>query len=366
MKIKPISILILLTVIIISGCSSQNIQKSKTSRPEVKNIILFIGDGMGTAHVYAGMTVSEKPLAMESFPFSGFSKTYSSDNYITDSGAGGTAIACGVKTRNGMIGMGPDSVAVTSIIEIAHKNGLATGVLSTSSVTHATPASFVAHNSGRGNYEDIAKDFMNGTVDVFIGGGEDHFRKRADGIDLTLKLKDQGYDVVYNMEDLKNSGSLKIAGLLAKGQMEEASKGRSGMLAGMTGKAIETLSRDKDGFFMMVEGSMIDWGAHAKNLDYTASEVIDMDDAVRVALEFAARDGKTLVIVTADHETGGLTLVDGSIQERKTVANFIPSGSHTAVMVPIFSYGPSAEVFSGIHDNTFFLNEFLNLLNINK
>ena len=366
MKIKPLSILVLLTVILISGCSSQNIQKSKASRPEVKNIILFIGDGMGTAHVYAGMTVSEKPLAMESFPFSGFSKTYSSDNYITDSGAGGTAIACGVKTRNGMIGVGPDSVAVTSIIEIAHKNGLATGVLSTSSVTHATPASFVAHNSGRGNYEDIAKDFMNGTVDVFIGGGEDHFRKRADGIDLTLKLKDQGYDVVYNMEDLKNSGSLKIAGLLAKGQMEEASKGRSGMLAGMTGKAIETLSRDKDGFFMMVEGSMIDWGAHAKNLDYTASEVIDMDDAVRVALEFAARDGKTLVIVTADHETGGLTLVDGSIQERKTVANFIPSGSHTAVMVPIFSYGPSAEVFSGIHDNTFFLNEFLKLLNIKK
>ncbi len=366
MKIKPFSILTLLTIILISGCAVQDINKSKTPRPEVKNIILFIGDGMGTAHVSAAMTVSEKPLSMESFPFSGFSKTYSSDNYITDSGAGGTAIACGVKTRNGMIGMGPDSVAVTSIIEFAHKNGLATGVLSTSSVTHATPASFVAHNSGRGNYEDIAKDFMNGTVDVFIGGGEDHFRKRADGIDLTLKLKDQGYDVVYNMEELKNSGSLKIAGLLAKGQMQEASKGRSGMLAEMTRKAIETLRRDKDGFFMMVEGSMIDWGAHAKNIDYTAAEVIDMDDAIRVAMEFATNDGKTLVIVTADHETGGLTLVDGSIGERKTVANFIPSGSHTAVMVPIFSYGPSAEVFSGIHDNTFFLNEFLNLLNIKK
>ena len=366
MKIKPFSILTLLTIILISGCAVQDINKTKTPRPEVKNIILFIGDGMGTAHVSAAMTVSEKPLSMESFPFSGFSKTYSSDNYITDSGAGGTAIACGVKTRNGMIGMGPDSVALTSIIEFAHKNGLATGVLSTSSVTHATPASFVAHNSGRGNYEDIAKDFMNGTVDVFIGGGEDHFRKRADGIDLTLKLKDQGYDVVYNMEELKNSGSLKIAGLLAKGQMQEASKGRSGMLAEMTRKAIETLRRDKDGFFMMVEGSMIDWGAHAKNIDYTAAEVIDMDDAIRVAMEFATNDGKTLVIVTADHETGGLTLVDGSIGERKTVANFIPSGSHTAVMVPIFSYGPSAEIFSGIHDNTFFLNEFLNLLNIKK
>ena len=113
----------------------------------------------------------------------------------------------------------------------------------------------------------LPKILSNGTVDVFIGGGEDHFRKRADGIDLTLKLKEQGYDVVYNMEELKNSGSLKIAGLLAKGQMPEATKGRSGMLAEMTRKAIETLSRDKDGFFMMVEGSMIDWGAHAKNLD---------------------------------------------------------------------------------------------------
>jgi len=366
MEIRSFKTLAFLLIIVISGCAVQDINKSKTPRPEVKNIILFIGDGMGTAHVSAAMTVSEKPLSLASFPFSGFIQTYSSDNYVTDSGAGGTAIACGIKTKNGMIGVGPDSVAVTSIIEFAHKNGLATGVLSTSAITHATPASFVAHNSGRGNYEDIAKDFLNGTVDVFIGGGEDHFSKRADGTDLTLKLKDQGYEVVYNMDELKKSGSLKIAGLLAKGHMPEASKGRTGMLAEMTRKAIETLSRDKDGFFMMVEGSMIDWGAHAKDADYTASEVVDLDEAIGVAREFASKDGKTLVIVTADHETGGLTLVGGSVQERKIVANFIPSGNHTAVMVPIFSYGPSAEVFSGIHDNTFFLNEFLNLLNIKK
>ena len=364
--IKYFKIPVLFLFLVLAGCSVQNISQTQPPKPKVRNIILFIGDGMGVAQVYAGMTISPDPLALESFPFAGFIKTYSSDNYITDSAAGGTAIACGVKTRNGMIGMGPDSAVVSSIIEIAHKNGLATGVLSTSTVTHATPASFVAHNSGRGNYEDIAKDFLNGTVDVMIGGGEDHFRLREDSTDLTLKLKEQGYDVVFNLDDLKNSGSLKIAGFLAKEHMAKSDEGRSGMLAEMTRKAIETLSKDKEGFFMMIEGSMIDWGAHEKNLNYTAAEVIDLDNAVAVAREFADKNGETLIVVTADHETGGLTLVGGNLQEHRATGNFILSGSHTAVMVPIFSYGPSAEIFSGIHENTFFLDEFLNLLNIER
>jgi alkaline phosphatase len=353
-------------LILLSGCSWQDINKSTVRQPKVRNIILFIGDGMGTAQVYAGMTMNGDPLVLESFPFTGFSKTYSSDNYVTDSGAGGTAIACGIKTRNGMIGVGPDSVAVTSIVEIAHKNGLATGVLSTSAITHATPASFVAHNSGRGNYEDIARDFMNGTVDVFIGGGESHFRDRKDGADLTMVLKEKGYDVVYDIEELKKSGSQKIAGLLAKEHMPKAMEGREGMLAQMTAKAIETLSSDKDGFFLMVEGSMIDFGGHAKDFPYTVSEVIDLDLAVGVAREFADKNGETLIVVTADHETGGLTLPGGDLKSRKVSSNFIQSGNHTGVMVPIFSSGPGAERFSGIHENTFFLNEFIGLLRINK
>jgi len=333
--------------------------------PKVKNIILFIGDGMGTAHLYAGMTVSNQPLNLVQFPYSGFSITFSADNYITDSAAGGTAIACGVKTNNGMIGVTPDSVPVSSIVAIAHNRGLATGVLSTSTVTHATPASFVAHNSGRGNYEDIAKDFLNGTVDVLIGGGEDHFRKRADGKDLTADLKAQGFDVVTSLESLKASMSPKLAGLLAKEHMPKASEGRQGVLAEMTGKAIEILSRDKDGFFMMVEGSMIDWGGHDKNIDYVTSEMIDMDNAIGAALEFAKKNKNTLIVVTADHETGGLSLTGGSYKEHSISANFAGT-DHTAVMVPILAYGPGAERFSGINDNTFFLDTFLNLLKIKK
>jgi alkaline phosphatase len=365
-KIKSVSIAILLAVFISTGCSVREVSKTDIPKPAVKNIILFIGDGMGTAQVYGAMTVSKIPLTIESFPYSGFSKIWSSNNYITDSGAAGTAIACGVKTKNGMIGMLPDSTVVPSITEILHKKGIATGVLSTCQITHATPASFVAHNVKRANYEEIANDFLSGTADVFIGGGEDYFRSRKDGRDLAVNLKEMGYDVAYNMEDLKKSGSLKLAGLLAKKDMPRALKGRQGMLAEMTGKAIETMSRDKDGFFLMVEGSMIDWGASSKDLDYTLSEVIDLDDAVRVAKEFAEKNGETLIVVTADHETGGMYLSGGNIAQKLVTAGFNEKGSHTGVMVPIFSYGPGAEKFSGIHDNTFFMNQFLELLNISK
>lgn len=363
--IKNLSIksAILLTIILLTGCVWYGGKEKSKNNRSVKNIILFIGDGMGTAQIYAGMTKCDNPFSLEKFPCSGFSKTYSADNYITDSGAGGTALACGTKTNNGMIGVKPDSTVVISIMELAHKKGLATGVVSTSAITHATPASFVAHNADRDNYEEIAKDFLNGTVDVFIGGGENHFRLRKDSSDLTLKLKEQGFDVVYTLDELKKSQSKRLAGLLAKEHMPTVDEGRGGALAEMTGKAIETLSKNDNGFVLMVEGSMIDWGGHEQNIDYIVSEMIDLDKAVGVALNWAANDRNTLIVVTADHETGGLAINGGSLSGHSVEANF-SGGYHTAVMVPVFSYGPGAEKFSGIHENTFFMGEFLSLLNI--
>lgn len=349
--------------VVFSGCINDINSESGTLLPRAKNIILFIGDGMGVPHLYAGMTKNGQPFNLEKFPYSGLCKTYSADNYITDSGAGGTAIASGQKTNNGMIGVKPDGTPVSSITEIAHNNGLATGIVSTSAITHATPASFVAHNAGRGNYEEIAADFLKGTIDVFIGGGEDHFRKREDGVDLTVKLKEQGFDVVYNIDDLKKSQSLKLAGLLAKEHMQKASEGRQGMLSDMTKKAIETLVKNKKGFVLVVEASMIDWGSHENNLDFIVEEVIDMDQAIGTALEFAKQDGKTLVVVTADHETGGLVLTGGDVNNRHVEAKFAGK-DHSAVMVPVFSFGPGAERFSGIHDNTFFFAEFVKALRL--
>lgn len=361
MKKYSVSILALILMILFSGCNKES--SNVPENPKPKNIILFIGDGMGIAQVYAAMSVSQKPFTLEKFPFSGFSKTYSTDSYITDSGAGGTAIACGVKTRNGMIGMGPDSTAVRSIVEYAHSQGLATGVVSTSSITHATPASFVAHNVDRNDYEGIAKDFLKGTIDVFIGGGEDNFRARKDSADLTATLKEQGFDVVYTLDEMNNSGSTKLAALLAKMHMPKASEGRDTALSLMTGKAIETLSKNKNGFFLMVEGSMIDWGGHEQNIDYVTSETIDLDKAIGVAYRYAASNTNTLIVVTADHETGGLTINGGNIADHTIVTKF-SGGEHTGVMVPIFSYGPEAQLFSGIHENTFFLNTFLDLLGL--
>jgi alkaline phosphatase len=344
--------------------SDLNGKEPKRNKKPV-NIIFFIGDGMGPAEVSAAMAVSDNTFVIQSWPFSGFSKTSSSDNYVTDSAAAGTAMACGVKTKNGMIGTSPDSTAVESIMEIAKRNGLSTGLVSTSAITHATPASFVAHNTGRGNYEDIAEDFLKGTIDVFIGGGSDHFNKRKDGEDLTRKLESQGYEVVYTITGMQGSKSPKLAGLLAPEHMDRANDTRKGMLEQMTEKAIEVLKKNKKGFILMVEGSQIDFAGHAKNIEWLVSEVIDMDNAVAKAYEFAKKDGNTLVVVTADHETGGLTLPGGNLKNRTVVANFGSTG-HTATMVPIFSYGPGAANFSGIHENTFFFNEFVNLLQLNK
>ncbi len=365
MKKYNLKVIATVLFLIISGCEWQYASEMRIGRGKKINVILFIGDGMGVAQLYAGMTVSSQPFTLEKFPYSGFSKTFSADNYITDSGAGGTAISSGAKTNNGMIGVRPDSTSLTSIIEFAHKAGLATGVVSTSAVTHATPASFVAHNSDRDNYEEIAVDFLNGTIDLFIGGGEDHFKARKDGADLTIDLKNQGFDVVYTLEDMNNSKSVKLAALLAKVHMPKASAGRAGALEAMTRKAIETLGRNKNGFFLMVEGSMIDWGGHENNIDYVVEEVIDMDRAIGVAYDYARNMENTLVIVTADHETGGLTLPGGSLSAHNVQASFAVT-DHTSVMVPIFSYGPGAERYSGIHDNTFFLNEFLRTLKIKK
>ena len=362
MNRRLIKYLVFLLITAIPGC--KNYSNSEHGKiPSLKNIILFIGDGMGVSHLYAGMTISSQPFNLEKFPYSGFSKTYSADSYITDSAAGGTAIACGEKTNNGMVGVRPDSTVLSSITAIAHKNGLATGVVSTSALTDATPASFVAHNPSRGNYEEIAGDFLKGSIDLFIGGGEDHFRKRKDSADLTIKLKEQGFDVVFTPDDMKKSTSNKLAALLAKDDMPPVTAGRQGLLREMTAKAIETLSKNKNGFVLVVEGSQIDWGGHENNLDYIATETIDLDAAIGAALEYASADGKTLVVVTADHETGGMVLSGGDISTHTVEAIFAGS-SHSAVMVPVFSYGPGAERFSGIHENTFFFNEFLKLLGL--
>ncbi len=319
---------------------------------------------MGLSQVYAGMVANGNSLQLERCTYSGFSKTYSSNNFITDSGAGATALACGVKTKNGMIGMGPDSIAVESILELSKKNKLSTGIVVACSVTHASAASYIAHQVNRDMNEEIALDYLKTNIDVFIGGGRKYFEDRTDGRNLTNELKANKYQIAYNIEEVKSQKSGKLAGLLYDDQ-NPGMPDRGTMLPDATTSAIDILGNNKRGFFLMVEGSQIDWAGHDNNPKQIIKEVLDFDQTIGRVLDYAKKDGNTLVIITADHETGGMTILDGKFNSDNVKVQF-SSKDHSGVPVPVFAYGPGAENFSGFMENTSFKNKIERLLNLKK
>ncbi len=325
--------------------------KTIPSGMKPQNIILLIGDGMGLAEYYVGLTANRGALHINNMKSIGFSKTSSSDNYVTDSAAGGTALATGKKTKNGVIGCDSLGHKCESILELAEKDGKATGLVSTSAITHATPASFIAHQSDRGMYEAIAADFLATEVDVFIGGGYKFFSQREDKRNLIEELQDKGYTIGRSLEEVKKVKKGNVAVLTAE-EHNEAYIKRGDLLPQATKKSISILTKNSDkGFFLMVEGSQIDWAGHQNDITYLVQEMLDFDRAVGEALKFAEKDGNTLVIVTADHETGGLTLVGGDEAEGYVKVEF-QTGWHTGVPVPVFAYGCGAEEFMGIYENT--------------
>ncbi|HKM92346.1 MAG TPA: alkaline phosphatase [Prolixibacteraceae bacterium] len=316
-----------------------------------KNVILFIGDGMGVSHVYAALTANNSQLYLKNFKSIGFQTTYSDKDFITDSAAAGTALAAGKKTFTGALGVDVDTLVIENIREKSEKLGMATGVVATSTITHATPAAFVAHQPRRSMYEAIAADFLKTNIDVFIGGGYNHFAKREDGRDLIQELKNKGYQVLTDIDEVAKINSGKLAGLVAAESTPKVLDGRGNMLEVATETAIRLLSQNDKGFFLMVEGSQIDWGGHENSTPYIVTETLDMDKAIGKALVFAANNKETLIIVTADHETGGMAITGGN-PEKGMVEGMYVWGNHSAVMVPVFAFGPGAEHFSGFYDNT--------------
>lgn len=319
-------------------------------RAKIHNVILLIGDGMGLSHVFAAMTANNDRLYMDEMPVVGLQKTKAKDKFRTDSAGAGSALATGKKTNYGSIGVDDNDQPNASILEYAAGNGYATGLVAASKITHATPAAFIAHVSARNQYDDIANFFVSDSIDVFLGGGAFDFDKRKDGKNLLPALEAKGFQIVTDMAELEKIRKGKVAGLFAGGHLTTYPK-RGEFLVDGTKKAIELLDQNKKGFFLMVEGSEIDWAAHDNDLGATVEEVLDFDRAVGAALKFAAKDGHTLVIVTADHETGGLSIVNGDIEHGMVEGKFNTTG-HSSVMVPVFAYGPGAEKFSGIYENT--------------
>ncbi len=325
----------------------------------IKNVIFIIGDGTGLVQLTSGqysLVGAEGLLHVQTMPVTGIVKTYSSNSLITDSASGATAYSCGAKTDNGMIGQLPDGANCKTILELAEETGLSTGIVSTSGVTHATPASYAAHVPSRNMYSEIANQYLNSGMEVILGGGTEYFlpssesdSRREDDRNLIEEFKSSGYEYVNSITSLESSDSDMLLGLFSPSGMP--SENRSPSLADMSSKAIDILSKNDDGFFLMIEGSQIDWGGHGNDTPYVLREVEDFDNAIKAVLDFAINDGQTLVIVTADHETGGMALNSPYGSNDKIEIAWTTDG-HTGVPVPLMAYGPHAIEFTGWLENT--------------
>lgn len=321
--------------------------------PVPTNVILIVGDGMGVPQVYASVVAErDSNSAFLRFPYSGFSRTYSRNKYRTDSSAGGTALMTGHKVDNYHVNWGPDSVRYNTIFDDAKAQGMSTGFVVTSSVLDATPASTYGHVPYRKQFDSLSIQMAQCQHNVMIGGGRNSFlpANRKDGLAPLDTLDRRGYTVVSTLDSMNRFSGDKLVALLYEGDPLTA-PARGDMLTQGVKKALAMLSRNPKGFALMIEGAQIDWACHNNDTAYLRAELADFERMLHAVIDFAQRDGNTLVVVTADHETGGVTLPSGDIEKGQNEVKFL-WGSHTGCMVPVFALGPGAHYFSGIQENT--------------
>ncbi|MEM6336510.1 MAG: alkaline phosphatase [Bacteroidota bacterium] len=280
------------------------------------NVIFMIPDGFGPASLTLGRGFKGEPLALDRM-ISGVSRTAATNSRVTDSAAGATAYSTGHKTYNGAIAVDTAGLPLATILEAAERAGLSTGLIATSRITHATPASYAAHVPRRSMEAQIAQQMLDQGIEVIFGGGRSNFiprgegGRRRDGKNLLALADSLGYTVALAMEAYEAISTTPALALLADSHLEfeiDRDPTTQPSLAEMTAKAIDLLSGNEKGFFLMIEGSRIDHAGHANDVAGHVHDILAFDDAVRVALDFAAQDGNTLVISAADHETGGMTL----------------------------------------------------------
>ena len=397
----------LVAALVLAGAGEA--QQAGSAGGRAENVIIFIGDGMGTSQrdlIRYATVGAEGQLAMDAMPYAGRSQTSPLDpeGFVTDSAAGGTAIATGVKTFNGAVGIDADENSVPSVLERAEGAGMATGLVSNSQVTDATPASFGAHVANRDLQSKIARQYLEESKpEVILGGGEDYWYPEGDpgahpdepeedpeeksaGTegDLVQRAEDLGYEYATDAAELRAASGPRLLGLFANEEMFQQNPEGEGAvydpqvdLPEMTQKAIDTLSRDPDGFFLLVEEEGIDEMAHQSNAELVIEAGRQLDAAVEVGKSYAEGDPGTLVIVAADHETGSLaiedtneiqsdpaypnesgggrTTEDGPFQVANSDKSFLVDWSttnHTAEDVPVTAMGPGGDSLVGVYENT--------------
>ena len=430
---KKIGAVVLSTSLVLSGLSIGTVdakpdavdRKGKGNK-KVENVIFMVPDGF-SADYASNYRVYKGEDAVWDDHLKGMFTTHSANSDITDSAAAGTAMSTGEKTNNGVIGMDTEGNELETILEASQEKGKATGLVATSTITHATPASFASHVEDRNNETEIARQMLENEVDVILGGGKNNFLPIDQGgnqekLNLIEQAEEQGYELVETRSQLLDNKQIalkkgeKLLGLFAddalapelhRAETEEPS------LAEMTESAIDVLEEDKDGFFLVVEGSQIDWAGHANDAAWAMSDVAAFEKAVEEAIDFAKKDGKTQVIVAADHDTGGMTTgSNGSMdlnadlltdvtatgdymatqlnEDRSNVSEVLKthtgfelteeeineiqqadnaplaintivsdrasigwtSTNHTGADIPVYAYGPQTHKFVGFHDNT--------------
>lgn len=363
-------------VFITAGCGTAR-------KMEVNNVIYLIGDGMGLGAVSALILSEDSETGFEKDPVVGLCETSSANNYVTDSPAGGTALATGTRTNNGYVGVDPEGRQLTSIMRKAQEMGKKTGIVVNTTLTEATPAAFYAGVTNRNKTYDIARQFTESGVDVAVGAGLDHFINRPDSLDLTATLIGKGYDVYLSWEKVLDTDSEKFVGILPLADVHRsksdnetagAAEGQEVCLAAQlaasaedadathlseptvylekaAAKALDVLSRNKDGFFLMIESAIIDGYGHNNDTEGLIEEMQEFDRTLRQLVAYINEHPNTLLVVTADHETGGTGVNYTGYEAGKPRLIFSTKG-HTGTLVPVFAYGAGAEAFAGIMKNT--------------
>lgn len=308
----------------------------------VENIILLIGDGNGLSQISSALLSNGGALTLTQLKSIGLIKTQSADDFTTDSAAAGTAISTGKKTYNRAIGVDIEKKPIENIIEILSLYGFNSGFITTDQITGATPAAFYAHQTDRDMTDEILTDLLKSKLNFFVGGGAAIHKE---------KILHSNFSILHEIEDIGDSKRDKIALFLSDENVPSILQNRGDLLAKATYNGLTFLDQKKKPFFLMIEAAHIDSYGHQNNISGIVSEGIDFDKAITEAIKFADNNGKTLVIVTADHETGGLSLPQGNVNNKMIEADFTTE-DHTGILVPLFAYGPKSDVFSGVYDNT--------------
>ena len=334
------------------GCQPANTTHFANDKKGV-NIILFIGDGMSLAHWQTGMIMSDDSLNIERMPTIGIVQTYPLTGFNGDGPSHGTAMATGVCTRKGAVGIDADGKPLKTLIDYAKEQRMATGIVSANSLMEGSLAPFVAHVENRMQLEEIAKAYVEKELDVFIGSGIQHFTNRQDGKDFLPELSRKGYQITRSEQELQNVSGSKLAGFIAASEECNNSQGSGVSLPFYVQTALHLLSKNEHGFLLVIGDMHVDRASHAKDTKLIGSETIHLDKAIGLALDFAKKETNTLVIAVGGPEASGMVLVGGDLQNQVVEADWVKPGMiHTGTMLPIFSYGFESDRFGGIMHNS--------------